>query len=499
MKYFLNHLLLHNTPHMRTSRFPHLSYILYLVALTLVLLPVCTHAGVVKLKGRVVAPLGDTVEVSFNDNNLAYYPKKYPARLDKKGNFSVSFPVPDGVYTIVQLAHGNRLADIIVAAGDSLVVTVNGRRFDSTIHYAGRGSSIQNFLAAYTIQKGRINQYPARVKSALQKEPKDFLKAIDDEYDMEAAMLKKAADPLPASFAAYWKNFHKYYNYFFIQQYPQTHQIIKLRRYTDTIPAENYEVVKAMPLAFADSLLQIPSYLLYLTGALEIKLKADGFTWLGRDSTRSIAFEDSVYRMTYKTMPDKSAEYNIAQNIYGRAKSQRLSRTEAQLAAFRQRWLTSTYSTFIDKQVAIARRLAPGQPAPDFDIRTEDGGHMKLSDLRGKVVYLTFWAGWCRQCVGEMMSGHMVKDLIIKKPLQFVYASIGTDTAGERTVTDRYHIDGLFTNFDGMWNAPEVQAYGVQGLPAYYLIDEDGNFALQHTPSPGQTTELVVEIGKLFK
>ena len=98
-----------------------------------------------------------------------------------------------------------------------------------------------------------------------------------------------------------------------------------------------------------------------------------------------------------------------------------------------------------------------------------------------------------------MINERMVKDLIRKKPLEFVYASIGTDTAGERGVIERYRIDGLYTNLFSGWNAKEVQAYGVQSLPAYYLIDEDGNFALQRAPSPMQTTELVMEIEKLFK
>lgn len=466
----------------------------------LLLLSFNTQAkDLVKLKGRIEAHQKDSIEVSYNDNYLAYYPKKFISKVDKNGNFSCTFPTPPDVYTIVQITYGDKLAEIMVMPGDSLVMSVNAKHFDSTIKYSGRGSNIQNFLAAHTVQKGRMNQYTLKVRNHLQKEPDAFLKAIDNELDAEKKFIENWKTPLPASFARYWTAYYQYYNYFFIQQYPQTHQMLKVRRYTDTIPAANYEVVKGMAVSFNDSLIQVPSYLLYLTGVAETGLRANNFTWLGNDTTQMIRFEDSAYKVAYKIMPDKSLEYYMAQSLYGRAKGQRLHRTEDQLMMFKKRWPQSSYLTLLDKQVGIAKRLAPGQPAPDFEIRKPDGGIMRLSDLKGKVVYLGFWAGWCRQCVGEMMGERMVKDLIRKKPLEFVYASIGTDTAMERMITEKYNIDGLFTNFVGGWDAKEVQQYGVQSVPAYFLIDEDGNFATQKAPLPAQTNELVREIEKLFK
>ena len=115
------------------------------------------------------------------------------------------------------------------------------------------------------------------------------------------------------------------------------------------------------------------------------------------------------------------------------------------------------------------------------------------------MVYLEFWAGWCRQCVGEMIREQKIKDLIRNKPLEFVYVSIGDDTASENDIIRKYKIQGKFCNVAGGWSAKEVQLYGVQSLPAYYLIDEDGKFAIQNPPSPSQSTQLVLEIEKLFK
>jgi len=153
----------------------------------------------------------------------------------------------------------------------------------------------------------------------------------------------------------------------------------------------------------------------------------------------------------------------------------------------------------IEKQVSFAGKLAPGQPAPDFDIITEDGRKMKLSDLRGKVVYLNFWASWCKQCMGEIIYEKKMKLLTKDKPLEFVYLSIDNDTTIEYGAIKKYGLDGTFTTVTGGWGAKELQQYNVQSLPAYFLIDEDGNFALQNTPSPMHATELTLDIGKLYK
>jgi peroxiredoxin len=453
----------------------------------------------IKISGRILDPLSDSIEVSYNTNKIAYYPVEYFARLDKKGNFSLSLPVPHGVYTEAAIKHGNKFAELIIQPGDSLVINAIGAHFDSLIHYYGRGSAIENFIALHDKERGLRNKYTVTIREHLHEEPADFLKSIAQEKKAELDFLNKNKAGLPASFIKYWEAYYQYYNYFFIQQYPQIHEFVKLRRYTDTVPEINYSVVKEMPYAFNDSLMQLPPYLLYLTGVFDIKMKAAGYTYFPADTVKARRFQDSVYTLVYKQLPDKSAEYYIAQDIYGRAKNQQIERTEKHFDTFKKHWPQSEYLPMLEKQVATAERLAPGQPAPDFNIITADGTSRKLSDLRGKVVYLNFWASWCKQCLGEITNERKIKTLVKNEPLEFVYVSIDNDTAVDNAIIRKYKISGLFTHADGGWNAKEVQQYGVQGLPAYFLIDKDGKIAVQNALTPMQPTELVLQIEQLMK
>ena len=453
----------------------------------------------VKLSGNIANRFSDSVIVSYNDNRIAYYPNEYLARTNAKGNFSMTFPVPRGVYTQATIVNGSRRTEMILHTGDSLTLTADGRHFDSTIRFNGRGSAIQNFIVKHTMAMGRINQYTTKVKTDINKEPADFLKAIENEKNVETDFLNKNKAGLPSSFISFWQQLFVYYNYFFIEQYPQTHAMIKARRYTDTIPDANFSVIAQLPDAFSDSLLQVPSYLLYLTGVFEIRLRAAGYYYRSGDTASYRRFQDSVVRLVYKLMPPGCAEFYLAQNLYGRARNQPMEKTEYLYTTFKERWPKSEYLPMLDRQVALARRLAPGQPAPDFDITTPDGRHTKLSELKGKVVYIDFWASWCKQCVGEIMKGGKMKELLKNKPLEFVYVSIDNDTTADNTLIAKYKMEGLFTHAEGGWNASEVQLYGVTSLPAYFLIDEDGNFAQQNPPTFLQSTELILAIEKLFR
>jgi len=453
----------------------------------------------VKLSGKISNPLSDSLIVSYNDNPIAYYPKDFFAHIDKQGNFLLAFPVPHGVYTQATIQHGNKLAEVIFHPADSLFITVDAKHFDSTIHYYGRGSAIENFIAKHTITYGRINQYAMKVKTHINKEPNDFIKSIEQERKIEQEFLDKNKTGLPIGFINYWTAFFQYYNYFFIEQYPKTHAMIKARRYTDTIPDANFSVVAHLSYAFHDSFLTISPYLLYLTGVFEIKLKAAGYSFITADTMNNRKFQDSVIKLVNKWLPSKSAEYYHAQNLYGRARNQSLERTEYMYADFKKRWPLSEYLPLVTKQVATAQRLAPGQFAPDFDILTPDGRKLKLSDLKGKVVYLSFWASWCKQCVGEIISEGKFKGLLKNKQVEFVYISIDNDTTADNKLIAKYQMTGLFTHADGEWYAKEVQLYGVQSLPAYFLIDQDGKFAMRNPPSPMQSTELILAIGKLLK
>jgi hypothetical protein len=468
-----------------------------LVAAMLCMGGIAVHASV-KLSGIISNKTSDSVSISFSSNRLAYYPQEFTAVTTAAGAFTIEFPFPEGVYIQAELKHGVHLSELMLHDGDSLVLLADDARFDSSLHYTGRGAAVQNFVVQHVLLRGRVNQYMMRLRNNVGLTPDAFITALDKERKEEFSFADKHKAGLTENFLFFWKAHFTYYNYFFLQQYPQMHEIMLKNRYTDTIPDANYAVLKAMPAAYDDKLITVPPYLLYLTGVFESRLRAAGYAQPLYENDNATRFLDSVHKLAYLQLPPRSAEYYIAQSLYARARNQPITRTQDQYAAFRKKWPASEYTEMLDKQTQLAARLAPGQPAPDLDITTPDGTHKKLSELKGNVVYISFWSARVKQTVGEMRADRKIREVFKNKPVSFVYVCIDEDAAAAQSVLHQLKLEGNYVWTAGGWYAPEAIAYGVQGLPAHYLIDTMGNFAMQNPPGPMQKTELIVAISKLY-
>src|ERR1051326_7887498 len=68
-----------------------------------------------------------------------------------------------------------------------------------------------------------------------------------------------------------------------------------------------------------------------------------------------------------------------------------------------------------------------GQKAPDFSIKDQSGRLVKLSDFRGKVVFLNFWATWCQPCIREMPYMQKLNDRLKGRDFQMLAVSVDND------------------------------------------------------------------------
>ena len=112
-----------------------------------------------------------------------------------------------------------------------------------------------------------------------------------------------------------------------------------------------------------------------------------------------------------------------------------------------------------------------GQLAPDFELRTPEGKAIRLSDLRGKPVWVNFWAPWCPACRTEMprLEGFYLEHaddgvVILGVGVRDSPESMRAYTA-EVAVTYPIVVDG-----DGA----VANAYRALALPVHYWIDRDG-------------------------
>jgi len=137
-----------------------------------------------------------------------------------------------------------------------------------------------------------------------------------------------------------------------------------------------------------------------------------------------------------------------------------------------------------------AHALTVGQQAPDFELRGQSDALVKLSSLRGKVVYLDFWASWCGPC---RQSFPWMNDLQAKFAARgFQIVAINLDAKDADAQKFLNEISGKFQiAFDGKGTTPRL--YGVKGMLTSYLIDREGRVVYEH---PGFNLSKTGEIEK---
>jgi len=116
-----------------------------------------------------------------------------------------------------------------------------------------------------------------------------------------------------------------------------------------------------------------------------------------------------------------------------------------------------------------------GAMAPELAFENPDGKIMKLSDLRGKVVLLDFWASWCRPCRQENPNVVKTYHKYHEKGFEIYSVSLDKDKA---SWVKAIEIDGLIwanhVSDLGFWQSQGAKIYGVSAIPATFLIGKDG-------------------------
>jgi peroxiredoxin len=117
-------------------------------------------------------------------------------------------------------------------------------------------------------------------------------------------------------------------------------------------------------------------------------------------------------------------------------------------------------------------KAAVGAPAPDFVLKSVDGKDVRLSDYRGRVVLLNFWATWCPPCRSEMPS----IESLSRKMNGYDFAILAVSIDGFETSQLKNMIAPNHYSFTILHDPEQKVAdmYLITGIPTTYIIDKDG-------------------------
>ncbi|MFK7980572.1 MAG: TlpA family protein disulfide reductase [Saprospiraceae bacterium] len=147
----------------------------------------------------------------------------------------------------------------------------------------------------------------------------------------------------------------------------------------------------------------------------------------------------------------------------------------------------------LKKKINTATGFGQGEVAPDFVQKTPAGADLKLSDLRGKIVLVDFWASWCGPCRRENPHVKKLYEKYNHRGFEVLGVSLDrTKASWERAIEQ----DGLewehVSDLKG-WKNEVAKMYSVSSIPHTILLDQEGRIIARKLRSP-QLEQLLVEI-----
>lgn len=115
-----------------------------------------------------------------------------------------------------------------------------------------------------------------------------------------------------------------------------------------------------------------------------------------------------------------------------------------------------------------------GKLAPDFALQDLNGETIKLSDYHGQVVFLNFWATWCKPCQEEMPSMERLhQDLEAEFSDRFVMLAVSIDKSADDIPAFMAKHKLTFPVLHDRWGKVD-RIYKIMGVPETYIIDQTG-------------------------
>jgi thiol-disulfide isomerase/thioredoxin len=136
---------------------------------------------------------------------------------------------------------------------------------------------------------------------------------------------------------------------------------------------------------------------------------------------------------------------------------------------------TATLADEVKSELYALRQLRIGRPAPDIDGEDLAGKRFKLSECRGKVVLLVFWASWCGPCMGAVPHERELVERFRGRP--FVLVGVNGD---EKRESAQQAVDKHRIPWRSFWNGPKgaggpiATTWNVRGWPTVYVLDHEG-------------------------
>lgn len=199
------------------------------------------------------------------------------------------------------------------------------------------------------------------------------------------------------------------------------------------------------------------------------------FNYLGNTYTESNS-GFGFYEVANKELLSETKDWVLAKILINAKKENYPALGEKKFATFKE---NASNSSYVDKVAKVYEDIIEvtdeGGAAPEFILQDTDGRLRSLSEFEGKVVYISYWATWCKPCLMGFRKTIAVREQM--QDLGVVLLNVCLDENETTWLGTMARIPMPGINLYAGNNEELKLNYDLSKLPSYYIIDKNGNFA----------------------
>lgn len=426
-------------------------------------------------------------------------------------SFTVDALIEESKLTIANINERNEVYFILDFKGDNIVTAdYNGYVFDifieneariefefdandiaNTMKFTGEGAANNNTFAAFRKQfegngktikynKGYLSCYlaTADVNNAKSKSLSEYDAAVNKQYNSKMKFIQNKTN-ITEGFKAYLNKRISYGTgtaklaYFIVNEETITPKKIQTAEAKHQFRNNTKQADK--DLTHNDYCNFWISYIYFNSLGKEYQASNDGLNF---------------YDIATKELKSETKDWTLSKILINAKKENYLTIAEKKFDAFKD----SADKKYLNKVVEFYNgilELSDEGAAPEFILKDSNGKLRSLSEFQGQVVYISYWATWCKPCLMGFRKTIAVRNQM--EDLGVVLLNICLDENESTWLSTMSRIPMPGINLYAGNNEDLKINYDLSKLPAYYIIDKDGNF----TYLPEGSRDVLAEFRKL--
>jgi hypothetical protein len=438
------------------------------------------------LEGKILPASSYEVVVEYQTQYLTYQPKRHFFTTNEKGEFNFTIPLKKSTWLLWKCK--DKQGQIYLHVGDSLNMQIELAALPYGVTFSGLGAAENNFLQKWELEFGNSSKnalYPKRHKNSNEK---NFKSEVEKYRKSQFKLLEETIGkkPLSDDFILAMEQRITYSTANHLAEYPVLHAF--LNEESPQILSKDYYSFFEETIIQSPSALNQPAYLRFLRNYLEFRYTQS------HQETSLKAYSDLYYPLLFEII-----ETELLGSVQAHAQAILLIELVRQgnknlyknyykkyLATHKEDKSVSIVKDFIEN----SQKTRVGQLAPNFSLQDARGKQVKLSDFKGKIVYLFFGS-----LESEFTESHLkgfeylsnqIKSQSSTNSNQIVFlwiqtAKLNPSSTNNKVIEDKFKKLNI-TSLDCYFS--DTLGYNLNSLPTAFLIDKKGKLVYSVTKLP---------------